>query len=90
MNAQPAATQWVQFWKELHAITDLGIFFLMLLAGIEMHPSESARTSVKSLLLAVLTAMMKTGQLPGLIGLAGLGTQIVLFFAIPTFVGYYL
>lgn len=150
------------------AITDLGIFFLMLLAGIEMHPSELARTSVKSLavagggmvlplglgfglgwivlpdsnvkvaqalflgvamaitavpvsvkilmdlgkldspvgqiiasaavlddvlslvLLAVLTAVIKTGELPGLVGLAGLGTQIVLFFAITTFVGYYL
>lgn len=35
------------------AITDLGIFFLMLLAGLEMHPEEFARTSKHSLVIAL-------------------------------------
>lgn len=35
------------------AMTDLGIFFLMLFAGIEMHPSELARASQKAVLIAV-------------------------------------
>ena len=35
------------------AMTDLGIFFLMLLAGIEMHPGELARASQKAVLIAV-------------------------------------
>lgn len=34
------------------AITDLGIFFLMLLGGIELRPTEMARASGKALLVA--------------------------------------
>ncbi|MGE0825192.1 MAG: cation:proton antiporter [Candidatus Binatia bacterium] len=149
------------------AMTDLGIFFLMLFAGIEMHPSELARASQKAvliavggmvvplalgigvgwwvlpaselkaaqalfvgvalaitavpvsikilmdlgkldtevgkiivsaaviddilslILLAILTAVIKTGALPGLGGLALLGGKILLFFAITIGLGYY-
>lgn len=35
------------------AITDLGIFFLMLLAGLEMQPRELARSSKRSLVIAL-------------------------------------
>ncbi len=35
------------------AITDLGIFFLMLLGGIEMRPKELAKTSGSSFLVAI-------------------------------------
>jgi len=34
------------------AITDLGIFFLMLLAGVEMHPRDIARSSGRALAAA--------------------------------------
>jgi Kef-type K+ transport system membrane component KefB len=35
------------------AITDLGIFFLMLLAGLEMQPRELAQSSKRSLIVAL-------------------------------------
>lgn len=35
------------------SITDLGIFFLMLLAGVEMRPRELAETSVKAVFVAI-------------------------------------
>lgn len=36
-----------------HAITDLAIFFLMLLAGVETHPRELAKVSGSAFLIAV-------------------------------------
>lgn len=35
------------------AVTDLGIFFLMLLAGVEMRPRELAETSVRAVFVAI-------------------------------------
>jgi Kef-type K+ transport system membrane component KefB len=35
------------------AVTDLGIFFLMLLAGLEMHPGELTESSKNSLIIAI-------------------------------------
>ncbi|MEE4361459.1 MAG: cation:proton antiporter [Pseudomonadales bacterium] len=35
------------------AITDLGIFFLMLLAGMELRPAEMARASARALWIAI-------------------------------------
>jgi len=35
------------------ALTDLGMFFLMLLAGVEMHPSELAESSGKAFSIAI-------------------------------------
>lgn len=37
---------------EFHAVTDLGVFFLMLLAGLEMHPRELTEGSMTSMLVA--------------------------------------
>jgi Kef-type K+ transport system membrane component KefB len=150
------------------AITDLGIFFLMLLAGLEMQPGELARSSKPSmaialgglllplsaglylgwmflppsqffaaqvlfvgtalaitaipvpvkvlmdlnmlesragkmivssaifddilslLLLAVLTALIRTGSFPGTMALLILGSQVALFFAITIGIGLFL
>jgi len=149
------------------AITDLGIFFLMLMAGLEMRPKELAEQSKGAifialggliiplmagfsigwlflppsdvhlaqalfigtalsitavpvaakvlmdlgqlgstagkmiisaaivddilglLLLAVLTAVIQTGEMPDVAGLLGLGGQIVLFLVIVTTIGRY-
>lgn len=35
------------------AITDLGIFFLMLMAGIDLHPRELAKASNRALVIAI-------------------------------------
>jgi len=56
--------------RVFRALTDLGIFFLMLLGGIEMRPRELARASWGSLLVAT-TAM----ALP-----LALGTGVAWFF----------
>jgi Kef-type K+ transport system membrane component KefB len=40
------------------AITDLGVFFLMLLAGIEMHPREFAQASGSSLPVAFCAMLL--------------------------------
>lgn len=39
--------------KTFNALTDLAIFFLMLLAGIEMHPREFARASRGALFISI-------------------------------------
>jgi Kef-type K+ transport system membrane component KefB len=150
------------------AITDLGIFFLMLMAGLEMHPKEIAENSKGAmsiaigglivpllvgfllgwltlprsdirlaqilfigtalaitavpvavkvlmdldkldstagkmivsaaivddilglLLLAVLTAVIRTGEIPHLVGLLRLSGQILLFLAIVTGIGLFI
>ena len=150
------------------AITDLGIFFLMLMAGLEMHPKEVAEKSKGAmfialggliipllvgfslgwlflpqsnvrlaqalfigtalaitavpvaakvlmdmdklrstagkmivsaaivddilglLLLSVLTAVIRTGEMPDPAGLLWLGGQIILFMAIVTTIGLYI
>ena len=149
------------------SITDLGVFFLMLLAGLEMHPKELIKSSgsafavalaglivplgagitlgmyalpesewktaqvmflatamaitaipvaVKVLmdigqlqskagkiivsaavyddifglvLLAILTALLQTGEVPSLVGFATLIGKVVLFFIAATFLGWY-
>jgi len=43
------------------AITDLGVFFLMLLAGIEMRPKEFAEASKSSLPLAICAMVLPLG-----------------------------
>jgi Kef-type K+ transport system membrane component KefB len=43
------------------AITDLGVFFLMLLAGIEMRPKEFAEASGSSLPVAVCALLLPLG-----------------------------
>lgn len=43
------------------AITDLGVFFLMLLAGIEMRPREFAEASGKSLPVALCAMLLPLG-----------------------------
>lgn len=150
-----------------HSITDLAIFFLMLLAGTELHPRELANVSKKAIavavggmifplaigyvlgwyflpesdyklaqalfiatalsitavpvsvrvlmdlgklntsvgqtivsaavfddvislvLLAVLTAVIQSGDLPGLTAVAWLGGKIILFFVIAISIGLY-
>ena len=39
--------------KVFHAFTDLGIFFLMLLGGLEMHPRELGKASHKAFWIAL-------------------------------------
>ena len=43
------------------AITDLGVFFLMLLAGIEMRPKEFAEASGSSLPVALCAMLLPLG-----------------------------
>jgi Kef-type K+ transport system membrane component KefB len=49
------------------AITDLGIFFLMLMAGLEMHPKEVAKNSkgAKSIAIGGLIVPLLVGFLLG-------------------------
>ncbi len=39
--------------RVFRAITDLGIFFLMLMAGLELRPEKLAKTSLKSAVVAI-------------------------------------
>jgi Kef-type K+ transport system membrane component KefB len=39
--------------KAFHIVTDLGIFFLMLLAGLELHPQQISKSSKDAVGLAL-------------------------------------
>lgn len=63
----------------LKVITDLGVFFLMFLTGLEMHPDEIKKAGKKGLILSITAFLVPFSAGAGLANLLGLDMLVSLF-----------